>query len=69
MKWTPWQIIALVVVVSLSTQAPMYALASSIDNDEIAKSLLGMLVTGFSAALFSFVLKVMRRRPNGDQEE
>jgi len=64
MKWTPWQIIALVTVVATAAQSPMFALASKIDDDEKAKSALGYLAAAVFTGIFAFVLKMIKGNPD-----
>ena len=66
MNWNPWQIIILVAVVFVGAQLPMYALASSIDNDEYAKTMLGALITAVFVGGLGSVLKILTTKKGKD---
>jgi len=68
MKITPWQLIALIAVVVAGAQLPMFALASSIDNDEAAKSTLGILVSAVIGGSFTTALYFLQRTRKRDPE-
>lgn len=58
MKLDGWQLVALVAVVVLGAQLPMFCLAQSIDNDEAAKSALGVLGSGVLSGAFLLIAKI-----------
>lgn len=58
MKLTGKQFLLLCAILVIGAQAPMFALASSIDNDEAAKSALGII----AAAVFTGVFAALKWR-------
>lgn len=61
MKFTAWQLIVLIRIVVLGAQLPMFALANSIDNDEAAKSCLGVMVSAVFGATFTSIMFMLQK--------
>ena len=64
MQFTSWQIVALVAIVVIGSQLPMFALANSIDNDEAAKASLGTLAATVGSMTFVLVKLLVAKKPH-----
>ena len=69
MKFTAWQVITLIGIVIAGAQLPMFALAANIDNDEAAKSALGIVSGGSLAAIAIAVVRLLGRVNATSQED